>query len=527
MATEIEREMLKRVERDERLEVIQDELERLLRKCELQELIPVAQVIEIETDEKSKRQLLREMQEIMDASDAATRLDLFATLLPALPEKMRPQLQEILTDATVGAVPAAEEETTVDSVEKGEIDGAAMPLLVREKPKDLTQLHSADTDEGGTETTLNQQIRELRTQLMQIKSSEAKPSSSIVGDTATGLGQLTTATRLFQRDFKIVGTVGAVNSKEALNYISLCSQIAEGKRKRYPDEEIAMGVRKAVCAGTPMRTYLDSSTDMTLTEVVSFVRNCLGEKSASELFQSLTNLVQTGEEDAQMFVLRALELREKVARSSAMEGSVRFDSGVVQDAFKHTVKTGLRSDQMRMRLEPALSGPMKDDELLRLLNLAMSEEAERVAKQKKIVKVHTATASTADTSATDTLQKTVSELVNQMKAMQEEMEASRNEATFRRKSDGRRQDQSQADPPQAGGRVGGQEQVGGQGHFARGQAARRQATSWKKQGCQQCLDSGKASCYHCWKCGANGHIARQCQQNPLNRNALPVKGGSQ
>ena len=137
-----------------------------------------------------------------------------------------------------------------------------------------------------------------------------------------------------------------------------------------------------------------------------------------------------------------------------------------------------------------LSDPnMKDDELLRVLNLVMSEEAERVVKQKKTVKVHSATASAKETSATETLQKTVSELVTQMKAMQKEMEASRNDAN--------------------------------------GQASGRQPTSWKKRGCQQCRDSGNASCNHCWKCGVSGHMSRQCQQNPLNRNALPGEGGSQ
>ena len=64
---------------------------------------------------------------------------------------------------------------------------------------------------------------------------------------------------------------------------------------------------------------------------------------------------QTREKDEQMFVLRALELLAKVLVSSAAEGPVRFDVNVVQDALKNTVKTGLKSDQIRMRLGPVLS----------------------------------------------------------------------------------------------------------------------------------------------------------------------------
>ena len=68
--------------------------------------------------------------------------------------------------------------------------------------------------------------------------------------------------------------------------------------------------------------------------------------------------------DRQMFVLRALGHRAKIFGSSAAEGTVRFDVNVVQDAFKNIVKTGLKSDQIRMRLGPVLSDPnRKDDEL--------------------------------------------------------------------------------------------------------------------------------------------------------------------
>ena len=79
-----------------------------------------------------------------------------------------------------------------------------------------------------------------------------------------------------------------------------------------------------------------------------------------------------------------------------------------------------------MSISPLLADPnMRDDQLLQVLNLSMSEESERLAKQKKAVKVNAATAS--EESANNTLQKTMQELVTQMKVMQKEMEASRNE----------------------------------------------------------------------------------------------------
>ena len=280
------------------VEEAQYEVERVCRSCSVGELTVIAQEMAINVPvDATKKNILRCIQEKFDESEADSKMDLFTTLVPKFPA---------------------------------------------DKQVILKRLFNNDQEGEPTESNVSKQVEEtiikLQNQLDQLKtaSHEVPPVNSM----PAGM-------RMFQRDFKITGTIGAINSKEALNYISLCSQIAEGRRKKYPDEEIAMAVRKAVCAGTPMRTYLDSSTDLKLDEVVSFVRNCLGEKSASELFQTLTNLVQNDKEDAQMFVLRALELREKVAQSSAIDGSVRFDAGAIQDAFKHAVKTGLSSDQIK------------------------------------------------------------------------------------------------------------------------------------------------------------------------------------
>ena len=64
---------------------------------------------------------------------------------------------------------------------------------------------------------LEETIKKLQVQLDNLKTAKQEvvpPTTPMPADM-----------RMFQRDFKITGTIGATNSKEALNYISLCSQI--------------------------------------------------------------------------------------------------------------------------------------------------------------------------------------------------------------------------------------------------------------------------------------------------------------
>ena len=170
---------------------------------------------------------------------------------------------------------------------------------------------------------------------------------------------------------------------------------------------------------------------------------------------------------------------------------------------------------------------MRDDQLLQVLNLSMSEESERLAKQKKAVKVNAATAS--EDSTNTTLQKTMQELVTQMKVMQKEMEASRNEtSTYWSRLSARQRsewppwesdshDQSQNNQTQMNN---------DQESNRRREQAQRSTASWKKSACDKCLKDSANRCDHCWKCGAAGHKSFQCQKKSLNRNALPAKEGS-
>ena len=83
------------------------------------------------------------------------------------------------------------------------------------------------------------------------------------------LGMDASSSSKFRREFKITGVIGDT-SKDNHNYISLCSQVSDGKKKGYTDEDIVMSLRKAVPPGF---TYLDSKAGITLEAMLSFIQN--------------------------------------------------------------------------------------------------------------------------------------------------------------------------------------------------------------------------------------------------------------
>ena len=296
-----------------------------------------------------------------------------------------------------------------------------------------------------------------------------------------GLNLDMSASNKFRREFKITGTI-CETSKDSLNYISLCSQINDGRFNKYKDEEIAIAVRKAVAPGSNLRTYLDAKSDLTLKGILSFIRNTLQEKSSSELYQDLNNEFQKDSEEPQKFVLRAMELREKILQASSAEGSVRFDAQSVRDLFLHTVRTGLKDDAVKSQVEALVrrGATTPDEELIRELNLVASEEAERKLKRgdtkKKSVTIN-------ETNVNDDIISAVrgvcKDLKDDVKALREELKTLKESSSAPRQRD------------------------------------------W---GCNYCKSQNRGNlCRHCFHCGAGDHKIQNCtrrnepRQPPLNQ----------
>ena len=386
------------------MEIIQDEAERILRKLNTVELKVIAEFLKVEKEsleEKSKTEVLREIQAKIDEVEEDYQRKGILQSLP-IPQRQRD------TYARVFAEPAEETPKVKEEV--------------KQKPR------SIDIE-------------------------------------------------YFKRDFKISGVI-ADGTPKALNYINLCSQINDGKKKGYSEIEIVAAIKKSISPGTGLRTYVDSQYEMTLDEILQFLRSFLREKSPTELFTDLNQLCQGSSEDPASFLLRALEVRQKVLTASQTKGVIKYEKELVQRMFLHAVKTGLREGPVRNHMIPYLDHdrPQPDDLLLREINIATSEEKERESKQRANKGVRVASVETNE--GVSQLLAPLVDVVSEMKAQIEELTS-----------------QVNAMPSGAN----------------RNQRNDRSSVSWKKKGCEDCTRNNRSQCSHCWKCGKEGHQSKSCQ----------------
>ena len=125
--------------------------------------------------------------------------------------------------------------------------------------------------------------------------------------TATSVSKPTTndLKSVLRREFKINGQIGEPGQKDKLTFVSLVRQIESASSKGYSETEVIDGVIRAIIPSMQLRSYLETVSDMTLPKLRSILRSHFQEKSATELYQQLTTIVQSPEESPQSFLIRA------------------------------------------------------------------------------------------------------------------------------------------------------------------------------------------------------------------------------
>lgn len=188
----------------------------------------------------------------------------------------------------------------------------------------------------------------------------------------------------WRKDYKISGQIGEPGQKDRLTFSSLARQIENGLSKGYPELEIVDAVIRAIVPGLQLRSYLEGKHDLSLPTLRRILRSHYQEMSATELYKQLTTEVQSNRETPQNFLIRAMDLRQKILfASQEAESSLKYDPALVQSMFMHTVLTGLQNDSIKTDLQPYLLQPTTSDELLlERLNLACANEKERQDKKR-------------------------------------------------------------------------------------------------------------------------------------------------
>ncbi|XP_030590038.1 uncharacterized protein LOC115783375 [Archocentrus centrarchus] len=184
---------------------------------------------------------------------------------------------------------------------------------------------------------------------------------------------------IYRKDFRIIGQIGDVGQKDKLNFTSLERQIERGQKKGYDEGEIVEAVIQAIVPDVKLKSYLESRSELSLNSLRQVLRTHFIDKDATELYHSLTRAVQESKETPVQFLIRAMDLRQKVLTASdRAKAGLKYNPELVQTQFLQTILTGLQDDAVRVDIKPYLQDTTVSDEvLLEKMSAAYSVELER------------------------------------------------------------------------------------------------------------------------------------------------------
>ena len=300
---------------------------------------------------------------------------------------------------------------------------------------------------------------------------EKKP---VVASLATG-GDSTPKVSPFRKDLKISGQV---DCKTGISYTSLRRQIENAKEKGYKEIDIIDAVIKAIPPTSGLRRYLEGKEKLTLDCCIQILRAHYNEKSATELYNELGQLTQNTKESSAEFLMRALELRQKVIYASKESTEeMKYSNELIQTLFIRTVTTGLLNITIRQEFKPHLEQKdIEDEKLIECLNKIVSRETERQSKfsSKRVNELK------VGDEKTDSGMHAVRTEIAELRLAVEQLAKSSTSETDKTKQT-----------------------------FTRL--------------CQWCQAEGKRKCIHCWRCGSEEHFSRGCRKTAIK---TPDQGNS-
>lgn len=391
------------------------------------------------------------------------------------------EVQVLLRRCTKEQLASVGESLKLSEVDKAEGKGRLLRMLNRYLNSEELE---KEVDQG---RQVVMRVRdELEHKILQtVESSAPTDTATTVGTQGPGLA--------WRKEFKIVGQIGDPGQRDRLSFVSLARQIEGGSQKGFSSEEIVEAVIRAVAPGSGLRNYLEGRPKIRLPELRRILRAHFQEKEATALFQELTTAVQAPKETTHAFVLRAMDLRQKVVFASQEAGAgVTYDLDQAQQMFLHTLSTGIWSEYVRQELQRLLKDKSTTDEvLLESLSMAVGHETERQNKLRR-PRVNQVTKSSPNLTPTSESSKI---------------------------NDGKTESSDQKQPVHSFDweklQAGIKEIVRAEVSAIQQPVTQRPGHTRSPQewGCGKCREQGKGrDCNHCFKCGSTDHFQRGCRK---------------
>ena len=139
---------------------------------------------------------------------------------------------------------------------------------------------------------------------------------------------------------------------------------------------------KAINPALSLRSNLEGNSDLTLAKMRRILRSHYQDRTATELYHPLSSTVQKVTEKPQEFLIRLLDLKQKVLfASQESESGLKYDPALVHGMFLHSFSIGLLSENIKSDMKSHLQkDTISDEELFEALNVCVSNETERLQK---------------------------------------------------------------------------------------------------------------------------------------------------
>ena len=259
-------------------------------------------------------------------------------------------------------------------------------------------------------------------------------------------------------------------------------------KQGYDESEIVNSVIRGISSSLTLRNVLETTSNLSLQRLLQFLESHFEEKGATDLCGKLTSMIQLPEESEYSYVMKCIEVRQKVLLASS-KSDIKYDKGLVMKLFYRTLERGLLSSYVVQEIKPLLRSSVSDEDLITAVSKAAASEKERnlalgKKKQLKVYEVGSARPSNSPGNSDNKVDKLVAAvelLTKQVSNMQSEINNI--------KGDGYKSDDF---------------------------------NSCDRRGrniilCKNCKDNNQTTCNHCFKCGSSNHLARGCR-NPSSGN---------
>lgn len=309
------------------------------------------------------------------------------------------------------------------------------------------------------------------------------PSPTFVKTEGLKQAERITPTSLLRKEFRIKGTIAEPGQKDSISYITISREISRGKRLGYLDSEVIDAIIYAVSPKSKLRVLLETKPDITLDKIDRLLKAHLGNTTASDLYQLLSTLGQESGESTHAFVIRAMELRQKIlfASQNATDDDIHYGERLVQKTFINTLETGIVNEAVRSKLRQILKEDVSDEEILTELSKAEASEKERNIKLGR-----------RPTSAKVSMVNTDGVNDDAFKALQKQLQKIQNDVDVLKTS---RDKTSRDNRPRYN-------------NYLNYDGNKNNSTYIRK--CERCTKENIDRCVHCWKCGNGTHFSRDC-----------------